>query len=124
MNKQEVFDKVVARLRDGSGQALHIKNGEVSGCAYFDPATRKKCAVGLFIDENSEMAKFEYGVYDLVDFYEDDVPAVIRNNLELMEELQLVHDAPNNWTGNQFNGNGEGMLASIASIYRLEYRSV
>lgn len=120
MTEQEIFNKVVKRLRNGKGRAA-LRGDNNNLCVYYDPDTGNKCAVGIFIRKNSKISSYIGDVYSLVEVYRDRVPAIIRENADLFTDLQNVHDSTQNWDGNKFNECGEAVLRRVAKKYKLTY---
>lgn len=119
MNKQEIFDKCLKRLRDGTGRAV-VGN---LGCAYKTPEGLK-CNVGIFIPENRpDMQTFCGGVRVFAEYFENTpfVQEFIQPNLELLSSLQRAHDRDYHWNGKKFNDTGEFCMEEIARHYRLTY---
>ena len=115
MNKQEIFDTVVAHLRKQGKKAQHTTDDGVTTCRYRTD-DGLKCAAGcLMPDEvySSDMEGQRCFASDLlarlpralVDVFESDV----------LHELQNLHDHDpvSMW---------ETRFAEIAEIYELEYR--
>ena len=111
MTNQEAFDKIVARLIDGTGRA---DDGE-GGCMYRAP-NGLSCAVGCLIpdDEYDEGIEGEY-VHAL-----DYLGCLDGLNVEMLEDAQDVHDYCRNWTGTKLNDKGIQELKRIAADYNLK----
>lgn len=116
MTRQEIFDKVVDRLFDGTGQA--IKN---LACSYFDDRGRK-CAVGIFIPDGHPAQKYVGNVEELLRTYPDLPDPLIFDNFALLQSLQRVHDQCPNWNGNDFYN--ADILREIARDYRLNTKKL
>jgi hypothetical protein len=119
MTPQEIFDTVVARLNDGTGQA----KDHTGACKYLEEGTGNKCAVGLFIPDGHDAQNYHGSVSGLVYEYKNcgprELPALIYYNVDLLSRLQRVHDATGNWFGNTFTG--VGPLKGVAGEYNLSY---
>lgn len=120
MTPQEIFDTVVARLSDGTGQA----KDDLGTCKYLDECTGNKCAVGLFIPDGHDAQNYHGDVEMLVTGYykggPNELPALIYYNVDLLSRLQRVHDTNVNWFGNTFIG--VGPLKGVADEYNLSYK--
>ena len=56
----------------------------------------KHCAIGWLLDDaNPKLMGFEGDVGELVDNFEEVIPAIIRNYQEVFAELQVFHDNDN-----------------------------
>ena len=122
LTKQEVFDKVVARLRDGTGRAVD----DYGRCCYLtDEGLR--CAVGIFIPKNHPCITEGGNVYSIITNYpkngdcDDPLPSEIYAFPKLMSRLQNAHDLAFNWNDYKFNTDGEKELKIIARQFRLKY---
>lgn len=122
MTKQEIFDKVLARFRDGMGRAINYETGF---CMYKTPAGNK-CAVGIFISDGNpiqpEIAPIDQILHDaqyskLAPY----VPDVVADNLIFFGFLQTIHDDFENWDCGDFNDYGEKAMESLARDYGLNY---
>ena len=119
LTPQEIFDTVVARLNDGTGQA----KDDLGTCKYLDECTGNKCAVGLFIPDGHDAQNYHGDVFGLVyEYYKggpNELPALIYYNVDLLSRLQGVHDGDGNWFGNTFTG--VGPLKGVADKHNLSY---
>lgn len=122
MTSQEIFDAVVARLRDGKGRAL---DNSTNFCMY-KTSDGLSCAVGIFIPEGSNLFHVVGGVDTLRDkaysYGEVELYAFLEKNNDLLAHLQDIHDADENWDKNEFNSRGEDGLFEAASEFNLIYR--
>ena len=51
------------------------------------------CAIGWLLDpDNKALMNYDLGVQEVVDEFRDDVPEVIKDNIDLFSELQEFHD--------------------------------
>lgn len=121
MNKQEIFDKVVERLYDGTGRAaIYDDDGEFITCAYEDE-DGKRCAVGIFIPEGHQAAKCGGGISMLTTNYTN-LPEFFYNEEFFLGQLQDAHDMAEHWNENQFNEDGEYALELIADMHSLTFK--
>lgn len=113
--KQEIFDAIVVRLRDGTGQSTEGKNGR---CVYRN-ASGNACAAGIFIPDEKYSTPLEK-----LELWEVMFRAGLSQKAPTtdMGPLQLIHDELENWTGTQFNHVGEARLKSLAKRLELVYR--
>lgn len=101
MTAQEVFDRVVERLFDGTGQAF---DRETDSCVYLDD-NGLKCAVGIFIPDGHKAQAFRGGVPSLRSTFEDLAAGPIGQHEDLLWSLQAdAHDSVYNWEGTSFTG--------------------
>ena len=94
MEKQEIFTQVVKHLfKQGykSEGCIHPDSTEV-GCLYRS-AEGGMCAVGYFIPDDVYSVSMEgKSVSSLWDTWQDELPAWMGDNIELLTDLQNVHD--------------------------------
>ncbi len=108
MTNQEVFDKCVSFLRKQGCASL----SEKGFCSYFGP-DGKRCAVGVFIEENEYKPEFEGDSLNCRPLIQE----LMRNkgiDLRLLDRLQDVHD------GYMFE-EWEEQFLSVADAFELEY---
>lgn len=55
----------------------------------------KKCLIGLFIPEGHPAQRFRGGVYKLIETYPDLLELMPSKNIEVLRNLQIVHDEMN-----------------------------
>lgn len=110
MTNQEAFDKIVARLMDGTGRALD-EGGE---CMYRAP-NGLSCAVGCLIPDEEYYPRIEGLLADEL----INLNCLNKLNLYMLERLQFVHDEELNWTGSTLNEEGIRILQEIAAYYDL-----
>lgn len=122
MTPQECFDRVVERLRDGTGRAAKVcADGLIdSVCMYLTP-DGKKCAIGIFIPDGHEAQNFGGSVFHLVAYYPDIREIFAGINTYSLRVLQGIHDYHGGWTGDVFNERGEAELRRFARDYGLTY---
>lgn len=99
MNRQDILDKFVERVFDGTGQAIGLEDE----CAYYSSETDNCCGVGIFIEDckdNPEIGEFVGDVTELIANFRDKLPEVVVNNPKMMNMLQRIHDSDSNWIGN------------------------
>lgn len=97
--EQEVFDFVATHLFTQGVQAIGHNGpaGSAPICLYRGP-NGTKCAVGAMItDEEYDPSMEGFSARDLVHLKVVKVNDDIKANVELLEGLQTVHDAPKNW---------------------------
>lgn len=99
MNMQEIFDTVVAHLRSmDSGRAIN----SAGHCVYLAP-DGKKCAVGVLIPDGHPAQRAQGSARRLLDEHPDLVDlwglatADVHLVVELLGDLQEVHDRDGNW---------------------------
>ena len=64
-------------------------------CAHSD-GQGNHCAIGWFLDpDNEALMNYDGSVQGVVEDFPDDVPEVIKDNIDLFSELQRFHDHPN-----------------------------
>lgn len=112
MNAQEIFDKVVSHLREQGGPAK-----DEDGKCWFRTPNGKKCAVGCLIPDEAYKTIMEaYGsARSLLLYYDEWWTEGWKQNLDLLSNLQGVHDNPltaNNW---------ESEFQRVAKIYKIKY---
>lgn len=125
MNNQEIFDKIVAHLRQqGKKSMMFITNGmtrpEMS-CAYRGE-NGTSCAIGCLIPDNEYSSVFEGGRFSGVMRYavhnggEDKFPTIyaLSDHSNFLLSMQDVHDSypPTQW---------EERFAIVAFNYQLQY---
>lgn len=128
MTLQEIFDKAVARLRDGTGRAMGR-----SGCQYYMGKGKPRCAIGALLSEGlaQDIENAGFGAisnitspkyYGLFRDVEGELGMDINlRRLQALQSLQNIHDTPENWYGERFNPTGEKRLKDIAAHYGLTY---
>lgn len=110
MTNQEAFNKIVARLMDGTGRSVN----DEGRCMYRAP-NGLSCAVGCLIPDD----EYDEGIEGIP---ADELPHLdCLNGLDfnMLENIQFVHDKPLNWTGTKLNGEGIRYLRRIADRYDL-----
>ncbi len=118
MTRQEIFDKVCERLRDGTGRAMRCDGSEA--CVYLNK-DGLKCAVGIFIPDGHPAQAFMFEVYELLSNYKD-LPSFLYEGVELLKICQLIHDNKLHWHGKTFLPVGEDRLRTLAADFGLEYK--
>jgi len=96
MEKQEIFTQVVKHLfKQGyksEGQTTHNPDADGMGCLY-RAKDGGRCAVGYFIPDDVYREFMEgKSVSSLWDTWQDELPAWMGDNIELLTDLQNVHD--------------------------------
>lgn len=124
MNRQEIFDTVLTKLRE---QVYRSDSSGVGGCAYRG-SNGRKCAVGHLIPDaiySREMENKTVGA--LIRTFRDVLPDYINNNQEFLRELQMAHDEvlPNIYANDdelrRYTANWEERMQMAASLYGLKY---
>ena len=102
MTPQEIFDTVARHLFTQGKRAGYERNKEDHGeesfaCRYRGPSGTA-CAVGALIPDAAYDPEMEgAGVLRLIDNYGPDLPPWMRDNFELLDRLQMVHDQGAHW---------------------------
>ena len=106
MEAQEIINRVYTRLNDGTGRAYDPRTGS---CCYRTPGTGIPCAVGCLITDgeyNPEMDEGDStGVWYKIHLF----PERLHPHLDLLADLQHVHDCNSSWDDKEFIGHS-GML--------------
>lgn len=111
---QEIFDRVVARLRDGTGQAFE------EGFCRYRTSDGRACAVGIFIPDGEVALEYGGSAFGLLAAYRREKWAKpLLDHGALLKTVQLAHDAGDHWDGSTFNAAGEADLERIAERYLL-----
>ena len=88
---QEACDYSVQKLVEQGGRCYHKARGR---CLHSD-GQGNHCAIGWFLDpDNEDLMNYVQGVRDVVDDFQDEIPQIIKDNLDLFSELQRFHDQP------------------------------
>ena len=88
---QEACDYSVQKLVEQGEQCYDVVDGV---CMYGD-GHGNHCAIGWLLDpDNKELMNYDKGVKGVVNEFQDGVPEVIKDNIDLFPELQEFHDAP------------------------------
>ena len=86
---QEACDYSVQKLVEQGKRCMNDGT-----CAYGD-GQGNHCAIGWLLDpDNKELMNYDESVQDVVEDFPDDVPKVIKDNIDLFSELQAFHDQP------------------------------
>ena len=102
MTPQEIFDTAARHLftqgeRAGIVTDDDYDNNEGFACRYRAPGGAT-CAVGKLIPDAAYVPAMEgCGVTLLVDNFGPDLPSWMRDNYELLDRLQMVHDQEAHW---------------------------
>ena len=89
---QEACDYSVQQIVKQGGRCYDVVDGV---CMYSD-GQGNHCAIGWLLDPNNkELMNYDESVQDVVEDFPDDVPEVIKDNIDLFSELQRFHDQPN-----------------------------
>lgn len=90
MTIQEACDYAVKQIVK---QGYQCRDGDNGDCAYSD-GQGGHCVIGWLMDEsNSDMMDYIGEVDDFIDCFEDGLPLVILNNVEILKNLQGFHDS-------------------------------
>lgn len=112
MTNQEAFDKIVARLMDGTGRAVSS-----SGACRYRTLTGLKCAVGCLIPDEEYRGIFEGQTADNLRAF--NIPSLKGLDYNLLYSTQRLHDDPKNWDDTKFKASGLKKLREVARFYRL-----
>jgi len=86
---QEACDYSVQKIVEQGGRCI---NDGI--CAHSD-GQGNHCAIGWLLDpDNEELMNYAGGVQGVVDDFPDDVPEIIKDNIDLFSTLQVFHDQP------------------------------
>ena len=119
MNTQEVFDKVVAHLRQQARRALREDNSHavsIITCAY-RAKDGAKCAVGCLIDDDEYGPWMESLSPKYILSHHKAMPSLImklEEHLYILNDLQSIHDkhGPEQW---------EACWKSCAEVHKVIY---
>jgi hypothetical protein len=106
MTPQEIFDTVARHLFTQGQRAGYERNREDYGdesfaCRYRGPGGTT-CAVGVLIPDAAYDPEMEgAGVTMLLDSFGPGLPAWMRDNHELLDRLQMVHDQGDYWVSDR-----------------------
>lgn len=115
---QEIFDKVVARLYDGTGRARDPKDIQ---CVYKMVKAERRCAAGILVPDDHPLLSAQKWCQEN--------PSSWRNVCEqwpdlydigdsrFITKMQTIHDWKLHWQGKKFVG--LHALASVAKEYNL-----
>lgn len=95
MTPQEIFDTVAVHLFKQGKQSI----GEFGNCAY-KGENGSMCAVGCLIQDYYEPkmdCMIETDIETVYHRFKEKLPKWVGDNLKLLNYLQMVHDAPENW---------------------------
>ena len=88
---QEACDYSVQKLVEQGEQCYDVVNS-TSTCMHGD-GQGNHCAIGWFLDpDNEDFMNYYGGVQGVVDDFQDEIPQIIKDNLDLFSELQSFHD--------------------------------
>ena len=88
---QEACDYSVKQIVAQGGQCYDVVN-TTSTCMHGD-GQGNHCAIGWLLDpDNKELMNYDLGVQDVVEDFPDDVPQIIKDNLDMFAVLQDFHD--------------------------------
>ena len=88
---QEVCDYSVQKIVEQGGRCYDVVN---TTCLHGD-GQGNHCAIGWFLDpDNEELMDYGESVEGVVDNFPNDVPQIIKDNIDLFSELQSFHDQP------------------------------
>ena len=91
---QEACDYSVQKIVEQGGRCYNKARGR---CLHSD-GQGNHCGIGWLLDPNNkELMNYDGGVQGVVDDFPDDVPQIIKDNLDMFAVLQDFHDA----TGSQ-----------------------
>lgn len=116
---QEVYDRIAAHLSTMVEQSRGTRPGSFVGasCMYRSP-TGSRCAVGCAIDDDEYDPRMEgRGVVDLAN--DGDLPWRLRPHLQLLSDLQVLHDSEDMWGSAGLTYHGRVRLGLIAARHSL-----
>lgn len=116
---QEAFDKVWKHLHSMPRRAAQYDVVAERMMCRFRTELGERCAVGCLIpDDQYDPAMEVGGVGTLVDegWLDDGMNAIA---IELLMDLQDIHDEARNWDESGFNGSGTAALRHIAKWHAL-----
>jgi hypothetical protein len=101
MTPQEIFDTVAKHLftqgRRAGIQHSDYEDNDGFSCRYRAPGGTV-CAVGKLIPDAAYDPTMEgLGIVGLIEAFGGGLPRWLRNNLELLDRLQMVHDQKDHW---------------------------
>ncbi len=128
LTNQIVLDTVVAHLIKQGKRAygpvpLRLSNplNNADGCMYRAP-DGCRCAVGVLIPDELYEARFEgEAIRMMLNMSEDLRTHFVDVDVNLLRDLQVVHDTGEHWSDQGFTRNGVFELDRIAGIYGLEF---
>ena len=86
---QEACDYSVRQIVKQGGRCYHKARGR---CLHSD-GQGNHCAIGWFLDpDNEDLMNYVQGVRDVVDDFQDEIPQIIRDHVEVFLWLQGFHD--------------------------------
>jgi hypothetical protein len=117
-SEQEIFDRAVEFFAQPETQRCSNSDGQ---CLYTNPFNGLHCVAGYMMPEETLKAfgTEVTGIRFAMKNHPAQSPAWARNNLQLLTDLQAVHDDYGTWQSVQ---NLYGKLAYIAANYNLEYK--
>ena len=87
---QEVCDYSVQKIVEQGKRCMD------DGICLYGDGQGNHCGIGWLLDpDNKELMNYNRGVQDVVDDFPNDVPEVIKDNIDLFYKLQRFHDQPN-----------------------------
>jgi len=88
---QEACDYSVQQIVAQGEQCYNKARGR---CLHSD-GQGNHCAIGWLLDPNNkELMGYDGGVQGVVDDFPDEIPQIIKDNLDMFTELQRFHDEP------------------------------
>lgn len=117
MNKQEVFDKAVAHLLSMSKPCQN----EQGDCSY-GSSTTSMCVVSIFARNDKERKEWDNHADSTIKSLHEagiSLPKVINDHIDLMIDLQGLHDFGYVWYDSGFHGSHH--LEVIAKKHGLTY---
>lgn len=106
MTPQEIFDTVARHLFTQGKRAGYERNKEDYGdesfaCRYRGPGGTA-CAVGALIPDVAYHPEMEgAGVLRLIESFCGSLPLWMRDNVDLLDRLQMVHDQDAHWISDE-----------------------
>jgi len=134
MTNQEAFDGIMEWLTRENAERCVSPKYHGDSCVYYNKDTGNRCAIGghLPLDIAKTISTWEIGIQGLL-IEGGDLDETVTNydavekireyyygvNDNLLDELQMLHDAKTSWTPNGLSLEGYGRAAGIAAEYGL-----
>jgi hypothetical protein len=113
---QEAFDKMVKHLFKQNARAL---SSDVATCTYYDPETKRRCAVGALLNGGrlTESERTE-AIWTLINDGVVVAPPAVHGRL--LKNMQQVHDDPYFWGPDGLNTAAVHEMRKIAAHWDLD----
>jgi|DEB0MinimDraft_10_1074344.scaffolds.fasta_scaffold49847_1 hypothetical protein len=115
VDKKEIFDYVVNHLRQQGTRALNMDLGD---CAYRGD-DNTMCAVGCLLADDEYDPCFEGSSADELEL---ELPHRLRGHMNMLQSLQLFHDADDYWDPEEtgFSLQGEQQLEALRGTFGIK----